>query len=133
MIIRQDITGFTAHRIREEVAAVAGNLYVLDKPQAFGLAITVGSDGAILSAYDQADEDCTALVREVCAPLFRSSFVGKSDHVEFTTADGTRYSFNADEVARYDDELGYEFMFFHRLAHPTIVTVTAAIQNTKER
>lgn len=70
MVIRSDVSGFTAHRIREE-AATGPIGFVSDFPACFSLTMIVLS-GEVLTAYDQQDDNVTALVREVCAPVLRA-------------------------------------------------------------
>lgn len=70
MITRPDVSGFTAHRIREE-AATQPIGFVLDFPACFSVTMVV-IGGEVLAAHDQQDDDVTKLVREVCAPVLRA-------------------------------------------------------------
>lgn len=46
---------------------------------------------------------------------------------EFTYK-GERWSYNEHSVARWDDELGFEFRFYHRQDNPTAESIIAHLE-----
>lgn len=83
MIKFREISGFTAHRIREEVArctAVARENtchrysgWVGDRREYFGVEVYCHAFG-LLEAFDQQDDDVTDTIKHVCEPLFRHTY-----------------------------------------------------------
>lgn len=83
MIKRSDISGFTAHRIREARAALVRTArigqpsrgYVADVAECFAVSLLVSAfQQGVIHGSCQQDDSCTELMAEVCAPLFRANF-----------------------------------------------------------
>lgn len=49
------------------------------------------------------------------------------------TYDGDRWSFNADELARWDEELGWDFHSFHGLTEPTEASIIEYLKSYGEK
>jgi hypothetical protein len=79
------------------------------------------------NVLEDADGAITKLI------LVSSEFHDAEEEDGYTelTFEGTKYFFNVDSICVEDEELGSEFLMFHKLVNPTVSDITNLLANLK--